>query len=168
MLVWPAKRSRLITRSRSAAITWGPPPVRAWCRSSPSVTSRTQCRRTSIAQWPRIQVASSAGLGLLGGQGDDRVDGLASLTAFAVGLLLVLVDRAAGASDPDGLSGVWEAESGRDGDDLQGARLDPAWPRPVEVCPIGTAFQGRAFSWACRVGWLPFTVTSTCAPRRCR
>jgi hypothetical protein len=49
------------------------------------------------------------GAGLLGGQGDDRVDGLASLTVFAVGLLLVLVDRAGGASDPDGLSGVWEA-----------------------------------------------------------
>src|SRR5664279_3656179 len=61
MLVAPARRCRLMARFRSVAITCGPLPVRTWLRSSPNVTSRTQCRRTSMHQWPRSQVASWSG-----------------------------------------------------------------------------------------------------------
>ena len=43
------------------AMTRGPFPVRTWDRSSPSVTSRTQCRRFSMDQWPRSQAASGCG-----------------------------------------------------------------------------------------------------------
>jgi hypothetical protein len=39
----------------------GPVPVRAWERSSPKVTSRTQCSWFSIFQCPRIHAASWAG-----------------------------------------------------------------------------------------------------------
>src|SRR5215218_1176768 len=42
------------------------------------------------------------------------------------------------------------------------------WPWLVLTWPTGTSFQGSACSVACRVGWLPFTVTSRCAPRACR
>jgi hypothetical protein len=109
------------------------------------------------------------GVCLLGGQGADRVGGLAALTAFAVGLLLVRVDRAGGAGDLDGLRGVREPEPGRDGDDPEGALLDLSVATAGGgVCPTGTSFQGSAFNVACRVGWLPFTVTSRCAPRACR
>ena len=38
---------------RTAAITWGPEPVRTRRASSPLVTSRTECERFSIDQWPR-------------------------------------------------------------------------------------------------------------------
>jgi len=41
-------------------MTWGPVPVRAVERSSPKVTSRTQCSWFSICQWPRIHAASWA------------------------------------------------------------------------------------------------------------
>ena len=60
MLVAPARRRRLMARLRRVAMTRGPLPVRIWERSSSKVTSRTQCRRFSMHQWPRIQVASWA------------------------------------------------------------------------------------------------------------
>jgi hypothetical protein len=61
MLVWPARRRMLMTRFLIAAMTWGPVPVRTWDRSSPRVTSRTQCSWFSIFQCPRIHSASWAG-----------------------------------------------------------------------------------------------------------
>jgi hypothetical protein len=51
MLVAPARRSTLIARLRSVAITRGAWPVRTWERSSSKVTSRTQCSRFSISHW---------------------------------------------------------------------------------------------------------------------
>ncbi len=63
----PADGHRAITandqvqRMRRVAITCGPVPVRAWERSSPKVTSRTQCSWFPVFQWPRIQSASWAG-----------------------------------------------------------------------------------------------------------
>jgi hypothetical protein len=47
MLGWSFRRSRLIARFRSVAITWGPPVVRSTC----------QWRRFSILQCPRSQPA---------------------------------------------------------------------------------------------------------------
>ncbi len=46
---------------RRVAITWGALPVRTWEPSSPTETSRTQCRRFSIPECPWIQVARVAG-----------------------------------------------------------------------------------------------------------
>ena len=43
---------------RSAAMTWGPVPVRIWDRSSSQVTSRIQWTVFSMDQCPRIQSAS--------------------------------------------------------------------------------------------------------------
>ena len=60
-MVAPARRCRLMARLRRMAMTSGPLPVRAWWRSSPKVTSRTQWSLFSMCQWPRIQVARSAG-----------------------------------------------------------------------------------------------------------
>src|SRR3954465_11578303 len=61
MLVSPRSRMRLIAVLRRAAMTWGPWPVRTLEWSSPSVTSRTQCRQFSMVQCERIQSASSRG-----------------------------------------------------------------------------------------------------------
>ena len=97
-----------------------------------------------------------SGLGLFGGQGADGVDDLAAPAALTV-------DRRADAGALDGLGGVREPEPGRDGDRLDGAVLDPA----VAVAGVDVAdrdvLPGQRFSVACRVGWLPFTVTSRCA-----
>jgi hypothetical protein len=60
MLVLPFIRRMLSARFSREAMARGPVWVRIWERSSSWVTSRTQCRRFSMAQWPRIQVASSA------------------------------------------------------------------------------------------------------------
>jgi len=57
----------------SEAMAQGPVPVQTWERSSSNVTSRTQCRRTSMFQRLRIQPASSAGVACFGGQAGDRV-----------------------------------------------------------------------------------------------
>ena len=51
-----------MARLRRLAMTRGPLAVRAWERSSSKSMSRTQCSRSSIAQWPRIMAASRAGL----------------------------------------------------------------------------------------------------------
>ena len=111
-----------------------------------------------VAADPGGQVS---GLGLFGGQGADGVDDLAAPAALTV-------DRRADAGDLDGLGGVREPEPGRDGDRLDGAVLDPA----VAVAGVDVAdrdvLPGQRFSVACRVGWLPFTVTSRCAPRAYR
>jgi hypothetical protein len=64
--------------------------------------------------------------GLLGGQGDDGVDGLGAPRVLLAGLGR---DPLRPAGDLDGLRGSGEAEPTRglgDGDDLQGAFLDPA------------------------------------------
>jgi len=58
LVVWWS-RWMLIPRLRREAMTRGPLPVRIWEASSPKVTSRTQCTRFSMCQWPRSQVASS-------------------------------------------------------------------------------------------------------------
>src|SRR5664280_2770563 len=58
MLVAPASRCRLMARFRRVAMTCGPLPVRICERSSAKVTSRTQCRRTSMDQWPRAPAKS--------------------------------------------------------------------------------------------------------------
>ena len=53
MLVAPVSRRNPIVAFRIAAITWGPDFVRIRLASSPIVTSRTECERFSIDQWPR-------------------------------------------------------------------------------------------------------------------
>lgn len=108
------------------------------------------------------------GLGVLSGEGTDRVDELATWAALVTLGLVVLADRAGGADDLDRLGGVGKPEPGRDGDCFQGSFLDPPVTTPVAVCPIGISVQGSALSLACRVGWLPLTVTSRWAPRLCR
>src|SRR5664279_193061 len=118
MLVAPARRCRLMARFRSVAITCGPLPVRIWDKSSPNVTSRTQCRRTSMHQWPRSQVASWSGAGLVDGQVGDGVHGF--------GAPFAAVPFADLAGHLDGLGGVREQDPGRNGDDFQGAFLDPS------------------------------------------
>ena len=65
MLLAPARRTMLMARLRREAMTRGPLPVRTWERSSSKVTSRTQCRRFSMHQWPRIQAAVCGDLQLL-------------------------------------------------------------------------------------------------------
>src|SRR3954471_23976963 len=73
MLVPPRSRMMLIAVLRRAAMTWGPWPVRTLEWSSPSVTSRTQCRQLSMVQCERIQSASSRGSAVAVAQGGDRV-----------------------------------------------------------------------------------------------
>ena len=51
-----------MARLRRLAMTCGPLAVRTWERSSPKSMSRTQCRRSSMPQWPRMMAASWAGL----------------------------------------------------------------------------------------------------------
>lgn len=60
------------------------------------------------------------------------------------------VDRVGGAGDLDGLGGVREAESGRDGDGLQGALFDPSVAAARGGVPDRMSFQGSAFNRACR------------------
>jgi hypothetical protein len=50
--------SRCKTAFRVAASTCGAAPVRTRQLSSPKVTSRTPCKRFSIAQWPRTSARS--------------------------------------------------------------------------------------------------------------
>lgn len=57
MLVTPRLRSRLTAALRMAARNCGAPPKRTRLTSSPSVTSRTQCRRFSMPQCPRHQAS---------------------------------------------------------------------------------------------------------------
>ncbi len=52
-LVWPAQRTRVVARLRSAAITWGAAAVHTWERSSSRLTSFTQCTWFSIFQCSR-------------------------------------------------------------------------------------------------------------------
>ena len=62
MLAWPASRKMVMARLRKVAMTRGALAVRTWERSSSKSMSRTQCRRSSMPQWPRMMAASSAGL----------------------------------------------------------------------------------------------------------
>ena len=78
--------------------------------------------------------------GLLGGQGRDGLPPQA--VALAV-VLALFVDRVAGVGDLDGLGGVREAESGRDGGGLQGVLLDLSVAAASGVCPTGMSFQAR-------------------------
>src|SRR5689334_19284084 len=48
-----ARRSRFAAVCRTTAMVSGPWPVRRRARSSLSARSKTQCRRFSMAQWPR-------------------------------------------------------------------------------------------------------------------
>ena len=61
MLVAPVRRNKLMAVLRSVAITWGAFPVRTWERSSSKVTSRTQCSRFSMPQWPWTYAARVVG-----------------------------------------------------------------------------------------------------------
>ena len=51
-----------MAKLRSEAITCAPAPVRTRERSSSKVTSRTQWRRFSIVQWPRLKASKHAGV----------------------------------------------------------------------------------------------------------
>ena len=75
MFVVPARRRAPMARLRQVAMARGALPVRSWEASSAKVVSRTWCR-ASICPVSRIRAASWAGVGLLGGQAGDRVDGL--------------------------------------------------------------------------------------------
>ena len=57
MFVAPARRRMLMAVLRSAAMMCGAAPARVWERSSSKVTSRTQCSRFSMPQWPCTQAA---------------------------------------------------------------------------------------------------------------
>jgi len=48
----------VMARLRRLAMMGGPLAVRIWERSSSKSRSRTQCRRSSIPQWPRMMAAS--------------------------------------------------------------------------------------------------------------
>jgi hypothetical protein len=62
MLVAPASLKLVMARLRiGLAMMRGPWPVRIWERPSSKSTARTQCRRSSIIQWPRMMAASSPG-----------------------------------------------------------------------------------------------------------
>lgn len=90
-----------------------------------------------MCQCPRIQAASWWGVGLRGGEVGDGVHGLGEPFA-AAGL--------AGASgDLHRLRGVQEADAGGDGDNFQGALLDPAVAFPgggVSVRNVGPGQSG--------------------------
>ena len=125
MLVAPAMRCRLMARFRRVAITCGPLPVRTWLRSSPNVTSLTQCRRTSMHQWPRSQVANWSG---------RAWSTVRSVTAYTVSvrhlrLFRLRILRVTWIA--------WAACGNRipssTGDDFQGAFLDP----PVTAVVLG-------------------------------
>ena len=62
MQAWPVSRRMVMARLRRLAMTRGPFRVRIWEESSPRVTSRTQCRLSSMDQCPRKKSASWAGL----------------------------------------------------------------------------------------------------------
>jgi hypothetical protein len=62
MLAAPASRKMVMARLRRLVMICGPDAVRIWERSSPKSMSRTQCRRSSMPQWPRMMAASWAGL----------------------------------------------------------------------------------------------------------
>jgi hypothetical protein len=51
-----------MAKLRGLAMMRGPLAVRTWERSLSKSVSRTQCRRSSMAQWPRMMAASLAGL----------------------------------------------------------------------------------------------------------
>ena len=79
--VAPASRRMVMTSLRRLAMMRGPLAVRCWKLSSSKSRSRTQCRRSSMPQLPRMKAASwVAGLGE-GQRGDygggDRGPGLA-------------------------------------------------------------------------------------------
>ena len=62
MLVAPDSRKMVMARLRRLAMMRGPLAVRTWERSSSKSVSRTQWRRSSMPQWPRMMVASWAWL----------------------------------------------------------------------------------------------------------
>lgn len=104
-------------RLRQVAMAWGPAPVLAWWRSSPSVTSRTQWRRHFDAPVAPQPAGQLVGMPLGGGQGGDGVDGLgAPLGAFG----RPRCDGSGAAHDLDGLGRVGEPEASLDGDNLTG------------------------------------------------
>ena len=56
-----------------AATFCGIGPDLAWLLSSPKVTSRTQCNRFSIAQWPRFSSSNCLADACWGGQAGDKI-----------------------------------------------------------------------------------------------
>jgi hypothetical protein len=60
MLVAPDSRRMVMARLRRLAMMCGPLAVRTWDRSSSKSMPRTQCRRSSMPQWPRMMAASWA------------------------------------------------------------------------------------------------------------
>ena len=58
MFLTPPNLNMLITRFPSITSSRGADPVRIWLRSSPNITSRTQCSRFSIPRWPH-QISSN-------------------------------------------------------------------------------------------------------------
>ena len=74
MLVQPSRRARLITRLRQVAITCGARPVEIWEWSSSKVTSRTQCRRFSMPQYPGRQCVRRRAAVVSGGNQINNLD----------------------------------------------------------------------------------------------
>ena len=58
----PVRRNGLMTALRKAARFCGPCPFFTWHLSSPKQTSRTQCSRFSLPQWPPQCLACQAGV----------------------------------------------------------------------------------------------------------
>src|SRR4051794_24632029 len=120
MLVSPRSRMMLIAVLRSAAMTRGPWPVRTLERSSPSVTSRTQCKQFSIVQCDRIHAAQQPRFGVAVAQGGDRVDDLHRRSRLAGAAAPADdLDRACAVREQPGLRGAGQI------DDLDRAGLGP-------------------------------------------
>jgi hypothetical protein len=119
----------------------GPLAVRTWERSSSQSMSRTQCSRSSMAQWPRMMAASWVGLAWVTVSDGDRVAGLG-------GPLLL---QPSAAHDLNGLGGVGEGQPGGHRGDFEVRRSARPLPRSRVSQATGTWRQGRAASWACRL-----------------
>ena len=103
MLVSPVRRWRLTAKLRRVAITAGPLPVRIWGQvlAEGHVADPVQCLDPPV---PAEGVGDQVGTGLVPGQADDRVDGLAAPGRGA--------NRSAAADDLDGEAGVREPDPG--------------------------------------------------------
>jgi hypothetical protein len=108
-----------MARLRIEAITCAPAPLRTRERSSSKVTSRTQWRRFSIVQWPRLKASKRAGVARSGGEAAETLHGFP-----AVFLRNHLRDLAPDSEDLRGMGEVQvtvQFRAGPDGADFHAA-----------------------------------------------